>query len=186
MAVAVAAPVFAATLETPEQPALVAAVPVAAAPDAEPVTPAEPVVAADPFAAEIADKGLKPGDFVWREGAAGIEGPVGVTVSISDQRAYVYRGETLVAVSTVSTGKPGHRTPTGTFPITEKRAVHFSSKYDNAPMPHMQRLTNDGVALHAGRIPGHPASHGCVRLPAKFAADLFKVTRRGTPVTITL
>ena len=129
---------------------------------------------------------LKPGDFIWRDGEAKVVGPVRVEVSISDQRAYLYRGETLVAVSTVSTGRPGHRTPTGTFPITEKRAVHFSNKYNNAPMPHMQRLTDDGIALHAGHIPGHPASHGCVRLPKKFAAALFKVTQRGTPVKITL
>jgi lipoprotein-anchoring transpeptidase ErfK/SrfK len=96
----------------------------------------------------------------------------------------LYRGDTIVAVSTVSTGRKGHSTPTGTFRITEKHAVHFSNKYDNAPMPHMQRLTNDGIALHAGYIPGRPASHGCVRLPAKFAAALFKVTSVGTPVTI--
>jgi lipoprotein-anchoring transpeptidase ErfK/SrfK len=128
---------------------------------------------------------LKPGDFLWRDDAANATGPVRLVVSLSEQRAYLYRGETLVAVSTVSTGRTGHPTPTGTFPITEKRAVHFSNKYDNAPMPHMQRLTNDGIALHAGQIPGRPASHGCVRLPSKFAAALFKVTRRGTPVTIT-
>jgi lipoprotein-anchoring transpeptidase ErfK/SrfK len=110
---------------------------------------------------------------------------VSLLISIPDQRAYLYRGEMLVAVSTVSTGRPGYPTPTGTFPISEKRAVHFSNKYNNAPMPHMQRLTNDGIALHAGQIPGHPASHGCVRLPREFAAKLFMVTQRGTPVTIT-
>jgi lipoprotein-anchoring transpeptidase ErfK/SrfK len=127
---------------------------------------------------------LKPGAYIWNENAGEARGAPKVLVSISEQQAYVYRGDRLVAVTTVSTGKAGHRTPTGQFRVTEKRAVHFSSKYNNAPMPHMQRLTDYGIALHAGHIPGRPASHGCVRLPAQFAADLFKVTRVGTQVLI--
>ena len=128
---------------------------------------------------------LKPGHFRWSDAPGGEKTRASkLVVSISDQRAYLYSGETLLAVTTVSTGRPGHRTPTGTFPITEKRAVHFSNKYNNAPMPHMQRLTNDGIALHAGHISGRPASHGCVRLPSQFAAKLFTVTRIGTPVVI--
>ena len=90
-------------------------------------------------------------------------------VSIPQQRAYVYRGGTLIGVTTVSTGRPGHDTPTGRFEILEKRREHFSNLYNNAPMPFMQRLTWDGIALHAGQIPGRPASHGCVRLPLEFA-----------------
>ena len=128
---------------------------------------------------------LKPGDFLWSESANKASGESRVVVSIAQQRAYVYRGNSLVALTTTSTGKQGHPTPTGTFRITEKRKVHFSSKYNNAPMPYMQRLTDYGIALHAGAIPGHPASHGCVRLPHKFAADLFKVTSVGTTVVIT-
>ena len=169
-ALAAAAPVFASEASATQFEAAVAA-PIAAPPRA---TEAD----------VLAEASLKPGNFVWRENASAIVGAPRLLVSIADQRAYLYRGETLVAVTTVSTGRQGHATPTGTFKIMEKQAVHFSSKYDAAPMPHMQRLTNDGIALHAGYIPGRPASHGCVRLPAKFATALFKVTSVGTPVTI--
>ncbi|HEY0150262.1 MAG TPA: L,D-transpeptidase family protein [Allosphingosinicella sp.] len=126
---------------------------------------------------------LKPGEFAWRPERAQ-SGPVEMVVSIPLQRAYVYRGGTLIGVTTVSTGRKGHRTPTGTFPILEKRQKHFSNLYNNAPMPFMQRLTWDGIALHAGQIPGHPASHGCVRLPLAFAKHLFGVTQRGGNVHI--
>ena len=77
------------------------------------------------------------------------------------------------------------RTPTGKFDILQKRARHFSNKYNNAPMPFMQRLTWDGIALHAGQIPGHPASHGCVRLPMDFARALFTATEVGASVHVT-
>lgn len=128
---------------------------------------------------------LRPGEFVWLPSAKLDNGaPVMVVVSISDQRAYVYRGGERIAISTVSTGKPGHETPTGVFPILQKQKVHHSTLYDDAPMPFMQRLTWDGVALHAGRIPGHPASHGCVRLPLEFARGLFDVTRHGQTVVV--
>ena len=93
-------------------------------------------------------------------------------------------GSALVAVSTISSGKPGKDTPTGIFPILEKKRLHRSIKYDNAPMPFMQRIDEYGIALHAGHLPGHPASHGCVRLPGEFAAKLFRVTEVGTPVLI--
>ena len=127
---------------------------------------------------------LKPGQFMWSKKADEASGTPFIVVSISDQLAYVYRGDKLVALTTTSTGKRGHQTPVGTFKVTQKRKVHFSSKYNNAPMPYMQRLTDYGIALHAGAIPGYPASHGCVRLPHKFAADLFKVTSVGTTVLI--
>jgi hypothetical protein len=128
---------------------------------------------------------LKPGEFVWLPAAkVDNSAPVMVVVSISDQRAYVYRGGERIAISTVSTGKRGHETPTGVFPILQKEKMHHSSLYDDAPMPFMQRLTWDGVALHAGRIPGHPASHGCVRLPLEFARSLFDVTRSGQTVVV--
>jgi hypothetical protein len=126
---------------------------------------------------------LSPGEFVWQPERAPA-GEVEIVVSIPLQRAYVYRGGTLIGVSTVSTGKPGHRTPTGKFDILQKRARHFSNLYNNAPMPFMQRLTWGGIALHAGQIPGHPASHGCVRLPLEFARNLFAVTRVGASVHI--
>ncbi|MEO7366115.1 MAG: L,D-transpeptidase family protein, partial [Sphingomicrobium sp.] len=92
-----------------------------------------------------------------------------VVISLSDQLAFLYRGASLVAVSTISSGKDDKPTPTGIFPILEKRPMAHSRKYENAPMPFMQRLDDYGVALHAGFNPGTPASHGCVRLPVKFA-----------------
>ena len=126
---------------------------------------------------------LRPGEFVWQPERAP-QGAVEVVVSIPLQRAYVYRGDILIGVTTVSTGKPGHRTPTGRFDILQKHARHFSNNYNNAPMPFMQRLTWDGIALHAGQIPGHPASHGCVRLPLDFARLLFGATQVGAAVHI--
>jgi lipoprotein-anchoring transpeptidase ErfK/SrfK len=129
------------------------------------------------------ERPLKPGDYIWAPEAS-TSGPVEVVVSLPLQLAYVYRGGTLIGVSTVSTGKPGHETPAGSFEILQKRQEHYSNKYDNAPMPFMQRLTWDGIALHAGAIPGTPASHGCVRLPMKFAKALFGATKLGASVHI--
>ncbi|QGM98669.1 L,D-transpeptidase [Methylocystis parvus] len=126
---------------------------------------------------------LKPGDFTWnpeREPS----GPVSVVVSIPEQRVHVYRNGVRIAVATCSTGKPGHETPTGVFVVLQKDKNHHSSIYDDAPMPNMNRLTWSGVALHAGNLPGYPASHGCVRLPTKFSELLFTVTHVGTPVII--
>ncbi len=125
---------------------------------------------------------LKPGQYLWDDEAG--NGDPRVVVSLTAQMAYLYRGDRLAAVTTISSGKPGKDTPTGYFPILDKKVLHRSVKYDNAPMPHMQRLDNYGIALHAGMLPGRPASHGCVRLPAKFAAKLFSVTKVGTPVLI--
>ena len=108
-----------------------------------------------------------------------------IVVSLPLQKAYVFDDGELVATSPVSTGKRGHETPVGTFPILQKKVHHRSSKYDNAPMPYMQRLTWYGIALHAGRVPGYPASHGCIRLPRSFAKKLYKMTDYGTKVTVT-
>ena len=126
---------------------------------------------------------LTPGKFIWHPQAAK-DGKLEIVVSLPLQVAYVYRGGTLIGVSTVSTGKPGHETPTGSFEILQKRREHYSNRYDNAPMPFMQRLTWDGIALHAGQIPGQPASHGCVRLPTAFARHLFGATQLGAAVHI--
>jgi hypothetical protein len=126
---------------------------------------------------------LKPGQYRWRDGARAT-GPARLVVSLSDQRAYLYRGEELIAVSTISTGTDKHPTPTGIFPILVKKTLHHSRKYDNAPMPFMQQLDSYGIALHAGVNPGYPASHGCIRLPAKFAARLYGVTQVGSEVLI--
>ena len=135
------------------------------------------VVAADP-AIE-----LKPGEYLWNPNASPA-GPLVVLVSLPEQRAHVYRNGVRIGVSTISSGKPGHETPTGVFPILQKRKEHYSNLYNNAPMPFMQRLTWDGIALHGGRIPGHPASHGCVRLPHEFARKLFSATEHGSTVVV--
>ena len=97
---------------------------------------------------------------------------------------HVYRNGIRIAVSTCSTGKPGHATPTGVFTILQKDRDHHSSTYNNAPMPNMNRLTWSGIALHAGNLPGYPASHGCVRLPLEFSGSCSRVTHVGTPVII--
>ena len=132
----------------------------------------------------LANDGLRPGQARWLPEAATATGPVSIVVSLPLQRAWVFRGETLAGVATVSTGQPGYDTPTGTFPILQKRVDHRSNLYDNAPMPFMQRLTWDGIALHAGAIPGGPASHGCIRLPKTFAAKLYAATELGAAVMI--
>jgi lipoprotein-anchoring transpeptidase ErfK/SrfK len=107
-----------------------------------------------------------------------------IVVSIKSQQLFVFRDGQPWASSKVSTGKKGHETPTGEFPILQKKVHHRSNLYSNAPMPYMQRLTWDGVALHAGRIPGYPASHGCIRLPSDFAQDLYKITDFTSTVVI--
>ena len=112
-------------------------------------------------------------------------GPVLVVVSLDDQWAYVYRNGVEIGRCAVSTGKPGHSTPTGIFSILNKDADHRSSTYNNASMPYSERLTWDGVALHAGGLPGYPSSHGCVHLPFEFSKQLFGVTHKGGTVIIT-
>jgi hypothetical protein len=128
-------------------------------------------------------KDLKPGQFVWHPERSP-DGPLAIIVSIPEQRVFVYRNGIRIGVSTCSTGAPGHSTPTGVFTILEKDKNHHSSTYNNAPMPNMNRLTWSGVALHAGNLPGYPASHGCIRLPLKFSELLFGVTHVGTPVIV--
>lgn len=128
-------------------------------------------------------KFLKPGQYVWRD-VPDAEGRERVVISLSDQLAYLYRGDTLVAASTISTGKDAKPTPTGIFAVLDKKPFYRSKKYDNAPMPWMQRIDQYGIALHAGYNPGVPASHGCIRLPSAFAKKLYSVTDVGTPVFI--
>jgi hypothetical protein len=126
---------------------------------------------------------LKPGDYAWHPEVSPA-GPVVVFVSLPDQVLYVYRNGVRIGRSTVSTGKPGKATPTGVFTVLQKKVDHESSIYTGAKMPHMQRLTWTGIALHAGHLPGYPASAGCVRLPVDFAAKLYTVTSLGTTVII--
>lgn len=133
---------------------------------------------------ELAQKAesLKPGEWVWAPEVSR-DGPVTIYVDLSRQLATIYRNGVRIGVSTVSTGKPGHETPSGVFQILQKDAKHRSSKYNSAPMPFQERLTWDGVALHAGGLPGYPESHGCIHLPYEFARLLFATTQmHGTVV----
>jgi hypothetical protein len=131
----------------------------------------------------LGDAALAPGEFAWQPQLS-TGGPMMVLVNIKEQTAYVYRNGLRIGRTSVSTGKKGHETPTGVFTILQKNADHHSNLYNNASMPYMQRLTWDGVALHAGNIPGYPASHGCVRLPYDFSKLLFDATTTGVTVVI--
>jgi L,D-transpeptidase catalytic domain len=126
---------------------------------------------------------LKPGEYVWEPERAP-EGPLLIVASVTEQVAYVYRNGICIARSSVSTGRPGHRTPTGVFTILEKEVHHTSSIYKGAEMPYMERVTWGGIALHAGTLPGYPDSHGCIRLPLEFSKLLFGVTMKGATVVI--
>ena len=126
---------------------------------------------------------MKPGEYWWRPQLSP-SGPVVVLVSIPQQMMHVYRNGILIGRSTVSSGRAGHDTPGGVFTILEKQAEHYSKTYNNAPMPFMQQLTSDGIAMHSGQLPGYAASHGCVRLPYDFSALLFQVTSSGGTVVV--
>src|ERR1700756_1019553 len=126
---------------------------------------------------------LKKGQFLWI-GDAVTSGPIVMVVSITEQRAYVYRNGILIGATTVSTGRPGHVTPTGVFTVLQKQKEHRSTIYDGAPMPYMERLTWGGIALHAGGLPGYPESHGCVHLPSEFARLLYGIFTGGMTVVI--
>ena len=126
---------------------------------------------------------LKAGQYVW-EPKGNSSGPLFLVISLTAQRAMVYRNGLPIAASTISTGEKGRETPTGVFTILQKEVVHRSRTYDDAPMPYMQRLTWKGVAMHAGHLPGYAASHGCIRLPKGFAKLLYGATQIGTPVMI--
>ena len=112
------------------------------------------------------------------------KGPLQIIISIADQRVSLFDNGALIARSSVSTGMEGHPTPLGVFSVISKQRWHRSNIYSAAPMPYMQRITWSGIALHAGVVPGHPASHGCIRLKNDFAVRLWHLTKRGTRVII--
>ncbi|MDB5617655.1 L,D-transpeptidase family protein [Tardiphaga sp.] len=112
-------------------------------------------------------------------------GPVVISISIDRQMLKVYDANGLFAVSPVSTGMKGHSTPMGAFSIIQKNKYHRSNIYSGAPMPYMQRVTWSGIAMHAGMLPGYPASHGCIRMPMAFATKMWGWTRMGARVVIT-
>ncbi|NIJ21873.1 hypothetical protein FHS95_003584 [Sphingomonas naasensis] len=133
----------------------------------------------------LAVAALLAGDAGGAAVSASAQNPLLVVVDVRSQRLVAYRDGVAVAASPVSTGKPGYGTPAGVFTILQKKSFHRSNQYSNAPMPFMQRLTWQGVALHAGALPGYPASHGCIRLPHDFARQLFAETRTGMTVLVT-
>ncbi|MDY7523633.1 L,D-transpeptidase [Sphingomonas sp. 10B4] len=134
--------------------------------------------------ADGAIEALRPGGYLWAPQLAPA-GPVTMIVSLTTQRAHAYRNGVQIGVSTVSTGKRGHATPTGIFTVLQKAVTHASNLYANAPMPFMERLTWGGIALHGGNLPGYPASHGCIRLPLAFAKLLYGISALGMTVVIT-
>src|SRR5215468_5879486 len=110
--------------------------------------------------------------------------PIMAIVSLHDQQITVYDDKGWIMRAPVSSGQKGRETPAGIFSIIEKDAEHYSNLYDDAYMPHMQRITWSGIALHGGALPGYPASHGCVRMPFDFAERLFDETRVGLRVIV--
>ncbi|WP_315765580.1 MULTISPECIES: L,D-transpeptidase family protein [unclassified Bradyrhizobium] len=122
---------------------------------------------------------------VVEKDAAKPQGPLIVAISINKQQVKIYDSNGLFAEAPVSTGMKGHPTPTGVFSIIQKQKYHRSNIYSGAPMPFMQRITWSGVALHAGVLPGYPASHGCIRMPPAFAVKMYGWTRIGARVLVT-
>jgi lipoprotein-anchoring transpeptidase ErfK/SrfK len=120
-----------------------------------------------------------------KESKAKPQGPLIIAISIEQQKLRVYDANGLFAESPVSTGMKGHSTPMGVFSVIQKHKMHRSNIYSGAPMPYMQRITWSGVALHAGVLPGYPASHGCIRMPTAFAVKMWNWTRMGARVIIT-
>jgi lipoprotein-anchoring transpeptidase ErfK/SrfK len=126
---------------------------------------------------------LRPGQYLWVDDIPE-EGDIRIMIDLLVQMAYVYRDDQLIGVASISSGTRDRRTPLGFWSIQEKQRFYRSRKYDNAPMPFMQRIDEYGIALHAGVNPGYPASHGCIRLPPKFAERLFMLTSIGSEVVI--
>lgn len=133
---------------------------------------------------DAAQDPLQAGQFEWQPERAP-KGPILMVVSLDDQMAYVYRNGVQIGRSTVSTGRAGKETPTGVFTILQRKKKHESNIYKGAKMPYMQRLTWTGIAMHAGDLPGYPASGGCIRLPYAFSEKVYGVLSNGSTVAIT-
>lgn len=163
------------------------AAPTVAARPAPPKPPSNPLTLralADAHAV-FGAKTYKPGGFdLIAPAATPKDGTARVVVSLSRQLAFIYRGERLVGVTTISAGVPKHPTDPGHFTVLKKAVKHRSNKYANAPMPYMQRLDHWGRAIHAGVVPGYPASHGCIRVPLPVAKRLYGLTKLGDSVFI--
>jgi lipoprotein-anchoring transpeptidase ErfK/SrfK len=165
--------------ETASAPAPAPPAPTAAA-------PAEPVAVADyPVKQELAiGRMLQPGEWAWADGSVPAGGDTLVVVNLRAQLLSLYRGGYEVGRARIIYGADEKPTPTGTFPILAKAAVHFSSIYGGAPMPHTLRLTHDGVSIHGSEIANDLVTHGCVGLPKDFAAMLFRQVKVGDRVVI--
>ena len=159
----------------------------------DPITIAPPVIIDNPLtvaaereaAAKFGSTAIRPGEYRMLPAAAiPTSGPVNILVSLRNQKTYVYKAGQLVAMSTSSHGTADHPTDPGRWTILQKKPFHRSNKYSNAPMPFMQRLDKWGRAFHAGVVPGYPASHGCIRLPAPMAKAMYRMTRIGDVVEI--
>jgi lipoprotein-anchoring transpeptidase ErfK/SrfK len=148
-----------------------------------PVIVPEQIVTPRPVRKKGPVDSLKPGQFVWEKRDV-YEGPMKIVAVLDIQRLYVFQNDKLIGFTTISTGKKGKETPSGIFNILQKNIDHKSNLYSNAPMPYMQRLTWDGIAMHGGHLPGYPASHGCIRLPPIFAKALFGVTELDQEVVV--
>jgi len=138
----------------------------------------------DDAVAEFGQLALKPGQYLWAASIPEAQKDTRIVVDLLSQLFYVYEGDKLVGVSTISSGKKGKETPLGFWSVIIKKKLGYSRKYDNAPMPFMQMYDAKGIAFHAGPNPGYPASHGCIRLPLKFAARLYGMTSVGTKLII--
>jgi hypothetical protein len=134
--------------------------------------------------AEATGDHFRPGQFLWEPELAP-SGTMTMVIDLARQRAYVYRDGMRIGATTISSGKPGYETPTGSFTVLQKDRDHYSKKYHHAPMPYDLRLTWEGISVHGGHLPGYPASHGCVRLPIAFSRALFNEASMGMTVTIT-
>jgi lipoprotein-anchoring transpeptidase ErfK/SrfK len=172
--------------------------------------------AADRRRAEVGRRPTQParpsGDGVSYWDGDGVSGPARIRIDLGEQRAYFFKGDQLVGVARVSTGREGYRTPAGRFAVLDKDIDHFSGLYGNfvdadghvvekdvgvkthqcppgahfsgSSMPYFIRF-HGGIGMHAGYLPGYPASHGCVRLPKHIAAHFFNNAEIGTPVEVT-
>ena len=125
---------------------------------------------------------LSPGDYSWNNDVSA-QTITYIQVNLDTQMAYAFRGSNLVGVTSISSGRTGFETPTGSFTIKGKETNHRSKKYD-ADMPFTMWINDDGVALHGGSTPGRRSSHGCVHLPLGFAQRLFPLVRNQTKVVI--
>ena len=135
------------------------------------------------MAATFGKSALRPNEYLW-VAKIPATGETRIVVDLYRQMAFVYRADQLIGATSVSSGKKGRETPLGFWAVERKKRMHFSRKYDNAPMPFMQSIDDHGIAFHAGKNPGYPDSHGCIRLPLKFAEKLYSLTKIGSKVVI--